>query len=80
MKHYKNLDEFKYIVPMPEEYQEGGWSLHEWLMDIEKEDYIVLYNHYTTADGQWKSGPEYIALFVAFRKDEDAVAFKLKWI
>ena len=80
METYKNLEEFKYFVPVPEDQQAFiDRSFREWLMDFD-DDYIILYNHYSVADGQWHTGPQYKSLFIAFRKEENAVACKLKWL
>lgn len=75
-----NIDQLQHFVPVPEEYHKKSWVITEWLFQFDEDNYMMLYHQYTPSDGQWHSGPSSVPAFVAFKNEEDAVAFKLRWV
>lgn len=73
-----NTEEYKYFVPIPEECQKKAWPMMDWLYQF-NDDAVILYHRYNKADGRWHTGPESTPVFAAFKNEEDAVAFKLRW-
>lgn len=77
----ENIDaeSYNYFVPIPEECRNKIWTLMDWLGQF-KDDCVILYHQYSPSDGQWHTGSQSIPAFVGFKNEEDAVAFKLRWI
>lgn len=71
-------EEYKHFVHIPVEYHKSMWEIVDWLFQFD-DDVVILYNQYHKADGQWHTGPQSTPAFVAFKNEEDAVAFKLRW-
>lgn len=72
------MDEFKHFVPIPEKMQGVSWKITDLLYDVKPKDYMILYNLYHEANGQWHTGPSTVAVVIAFKNEEDAVKLRLQ--
>lgn len=77
----KTVDEFKHFVSIPPEYYHKAWLVMQYIDGkFKEEDHIILYHQYHPDDGQWHFSSSTIPIFVVFRNEEDAMAFKLGFV
>jgi len=75
------IKSFDYIVSVPIEKRLDYLDILQWLREnYGHSTYEELYMHYSIADGRWRTGPESALWAVVFENEEDATAFKLRWI
>ena len=80
-EHIRDINEFVYFVQVPPEYYHKAWLIMQYIDGKFKEgDHLILYRQYYPDDGQWHSSSQTIPMFVAFRNEEDAIAFKLGFL
>ena len=75
------FNDFDYAVLIAVKYREDSIEIAQWLTEnIRLRDFQELYAKYWPNDGEWHPGASTVLWCVAFKNEEDALAFKLRWV
>lgn len=74
-------NEFDFVILIATEYRRKNIEISQWLTDnINPSGFEELYAQYWPSDGKWHTGASTVLWGAAFKNEEDALAFKLRWM